>query len=593
MRFLLRPSTHAYRGLFDFALLSQCFPVSSQVSIDTEFGNAQTFNGHTLDAAFERVLLIMQQFQTQLDTDSLQYVINSYLPSNLSNKLPILTTKDNQVWLSRNGQIIAAQIENTNVSTLRSELASQLPNGGDGTGLIGYYDNIQKQGLTLQAFLNQLQTYIKYLHDFLPIPEPDGLSEGLPVYYGKGSLFIYDGDVGKIFAAVYPEAQMGELLCVGTRYLRSGSSADNIPYLRLAKKLWNEETGYYRFGTSTSFVTANLNANNQLILTTNQSGAARASTAGTSGFSIETPFSGNNYAVNAFLSSDYPNRVYVQGKIAASVSAPDVKTSGFNIVQLRNVAGVKPLFYINCTAANNLAGKWFQFSNTTNTFGVWFTVNGQGTNPVPSNLTAILLPLLSTHTARDVAIYLAEFLGGHQLTRITCTDASTIKPGDYWTFSTNAENFNVFARINDQGEPPPISGTNIPVDFIETDTMPEVAQKIKIAINQFCFAVPDLQDAFIRGWNQDGSVKVDDRYFNYGQGLIGNGIGSFQFDEILIHSHPTPSAVNGQYLFQAFSGASNAYSGGDNPVKNYPNTGDRGGTESRPPNFAANFVIKY
>ncbi len=29
MRFLLRPSTHAYRGLFDFALLSQCFPVSS------------------------------------------------------------------------------------------------------------------------------------------------------------------------------------------------------------------------------------------------------------------------------------------------------------------------------------------------------------------------------------------------------------------------------------------------------------------------------------------------------------------------------------------------------------------------------------
>ncbi len=31
MRFLLRPSTHAYRGLFDFALLSQCFPVSSAV----------------------------------------------------------------------------------------------------------------------------------------------------------------------------------------------------------------------------------------------------------------------------------------------------------------------------------------------------------------------------------------------------------------------------------------------------------------------------------------------------------------------------------------------------------------------------------
>ncbi|MES2998966.1 MAG: hypothetical protein V4700_06595 [Pseudomonadota bacterium] len=117
--------------------------------------------GHTLDAAFERVLLIMQQFQTQLDTDSLQYVINSYLPSNLSNKLPILTNKENQVWLSRNGQIIAAQIENTDVSTLRSELASQAPNGGDGTGLIGYYDTINKQGLTLQAYLKSFEQRIE------------------------------------------------------------------------------------------------------------------------------------------------------------------------------------------------------------------------------------------------------------------------------------------------------------------------------------------------------------------------------------------------------------------------------------------------
>ncbi|WP_218814192.1 phage tail protein [Rickettsiella endosymbiont of Dermanyssus gallinae] len=128
-----------------------------EVSIETEFGNAQTFNGHTLDAAFERVLLIMQQFQTQLDTDSLQYVINSYLPSNTSNQLPILTGQDNQVWISRNGQIITAKIENSDISTLRSELASQAPNGGDGTSLIGYYDPLQKTGGKLQAFLSQLQ----------------------------------------------------------------------------------------------------------------------------------------------------------------------------------------------------------------------------------------------------------------------------------------------------------------------------------------------------------------------------------------------------------------------------------------------------
>ncbi|HEY2567221.1 MAG TPA: hypothetical protein VGH95_05920 [Candidatus Aquirickettsiella sp.] len=128
-----------------------------QIGIETEFGNAQSFNSHTLDAAFQRVLLIMQQFSTQLSTDCLQYIINSYLTSNLTNKLPVLTSQDNQVWVSQGGNIIAAQIENTDVSTLRSELGSQVPNGGDGTHLLGYYDVLNKQGQTLQTFLNKLQ----------------------------------------------------------------------------------------------------------------------------------------------------------------------------------------------------------------------------------------------------------------------------------------------------------------------------------------------------------------------------------------------------------------------------------------------------
>lgn len=128
-----------------------------QISIETEFGNAQSFNGNTLDAAFERVLLIMQQFNTQLSTEGLQYIINSYLTSNLSNKLPVLTTQDNQVWVSQGGRIIAAQIEKTETSTLRSELSSQASHGGDGTHLLGYYDISKKQGQTLQKFLNNLQ----------------------------------------------------------------------------------------------------------------------------------------------------------------------------------------------------------------------------------------------------------------------------------------------------------------------------------------------------------------------------------------------------------------------------------------------------
>ena len=557
-----------------------------EISIDTEFGNAQTFNGNTLDAAFIRIFLIMQQFQTLFSHNALQYVINSYLPDNRSNQLPVLTTKDNQVWVSLGGTIIAAKIESTDVSTLRSELASQAPKGGDGTALIGYYDILNKQGQTLQYFLNKLQTYIKHLNDFLPKPDPDGLSEGLPVYYKQGSLFIFDGDVGKIFATVYSDPNFGELLCDGTSYLRSEFTDEVIPNARLANKLWNEEIGYYNFGTGSSFVSVNSNNENQLILTTNQSGEAKASSAETSGFTIEEIFKGDNdFETNAFLSSDIPNRVFVQGKKIGNVAPPTAETSGFKIFKLRISDDIKQLFYIECTDAKNLAGKWFKFSNITKAFGVYFTVDGQGSNPVPPNVTAILLPLLSTQTAEEVAIYVAELLGGHQLTRITCKDAASIKPGDYWTFSTIDEHFNVYAKINGQGEPPSTPGVDIPVDLLNTDTVQEVAKKIKIAINQFYFAVPDLQDAFIRGWNKDGSVKVDDRYFSYGQGLIKKSIGSFQLDEISSHSHN----IYGLDTEGSGSAVSTPYA---NPYISSILILPTGGAESRPINFATNFVIK-
>ncbi len=169
-----------------------------QISIETEFGNAQSFNGNTLDAAFERVLLIMQQFNTQLTTDALQYIINSYLISNLSNKLPVLTTQDNQVWVSQGGRIIAAQIEKTETSTLRSELSSQASHGGDGTHLLGYYDVLKKQGQTLQKFLNNLQASdeknggadcVGFIHNNIKTTVGNLLKELLTVYQ-TGDLLI-------------------------------------------------------------------------------------------------------------------------------------------------------------------------------------------------------------------------------------------------------------------------------------------------------------------------------------------------------------------------------------------------------------------
>ncbi|WP_010597612.1 phage tail protein [Rickettsiella massiliensis] len=187
---------------------------SMQVGIETEFGNAQSFNGHTLDAAFERILLIMQEFNTQINKNNLQYIINSYLTSNLANKLPILTAQDNQVWVSQGGNIIAAQIENTDVSTLRSELASQAPNGGDGTALIGYYKTLEKQGSTLHAYLNQLEQKIATLSE-ASIQTGDFILTGVHITERKGFLLMNGSaisrtDYAALFAAIGTQFGAGD-----------------------------------------------------------------------------------------------------------------------------------------------------------------------------------------------------------------------------------------------------------------------------------------------------------------------------------------------------------------------------------------------
>ncbi len=123
-------------------------------TIDTEFSLAQNFNGANLDSAFERVVLMMQQLYTYYSNNALSYIINSYLPTVGSNFLPVLTNIDNQVWISQGGVIIAALLQNDSMSTLRSQLASQAPGGGDGASLIGFYDTVNDEGTTLDQFLN-------------------------------------------------------------------------------------------------------------------------------------------------------------------------------------------------------------------------------------------------------------------------------------------------------------------------------------------------------------------------------------------------------------------------------------------------------
>ena len=426
----------------------------------------------------------------------------------------------------------------------------------------------------------------------LPVPNPDGSDIYLPIIASKTGLMFYDGDIGKIFSTLYSKPRLGELLCDGSRYPRSGFSPDSIPYARIAKVLWDEDLGYYCSGNGTTFVTANLDAKNRIILTTNQPNSANEASKGTSGFSIDNVFLGNNHGLTAFLDENelgQPIRVTCQSMSIGSDTPPKAETSGFTITDLRNADATKQVFQIDCIEAKDLAGKYFSYSKTSDYY-VWFTVDGKGDDPKPKKKSmGFKLPLIGTQTAEEVALYLAEFLNGHQLTTIEFLPAKQIKPGSYWTFYTSTpETFHVM--VGKAAFEPLLDGTIIHVDWVESDTAEQVAQKTKIAINQFYFAAPDLRGAFIRGWDEAMQIDLGYRYFPYGQGLIRNHLGSFQLDEIYAHNHPP--FFGGQYVFAYTSPSGNAYSGGDNTVNFSLNTGDRGGEESRPINFAVNFVIK-
>ncbi len=175
------------------------------------------------------------------------------------------------------------------------------------------------------------------------------------------------------------------------------------------------------------------------------------------------------------------------------------------------------------------------------------------------------------------------------MTLVQTIAANQIKSGSYWTFATTTpENFYVWYRTNQQGSDPKPGGTGIVVDIEAIDTAELVTTKTMLAINQTYFAVPDLRGVFLRGWDKDKKIDCGDRFFNYGQGLITNTIGSLELDEILTHNHSYTTGFETRTTGGVMT--ENCYHA-QAPRTSYVDY--QGGNESRPFNSAVNFVIKY
>lgn len=135
----------------DIITLEQDMDIKQQ----TDFTVGGAYTMAALMAALDRLTLEVTQVKYLMENRGLTYDATLTLDTGNTN-LPKLAAL--QFWKANaSGNLYAAtDVEDPDVSTLRSELGSQTA-GAPGTDVVGYYDLLNTTGRTLTAFLNKLQ----------------------------------------------------------------------------------------------------------------------------------------------------------------------------------------------------------------------------------------------------------------------------------------------------------------------------------------------------------------------------------------------------------------------------------------------------
>lgn len=429
---------------------------------------------------------------------------------------------------------------------------------------------------------------------YMPPPNGDGYDLYLPRIKTLEGEQYDDSQLGQCVFQVRKDPLPGELRCDGSNYLYSGYSAVGIPYKRLGDVLLGTGT-YPIFGTGVNFISASISdsLSSVIILSTNAPGTVVPCSAGTSGFTFVIRATGNNYNVTSLNFGN--GSLYVEQNVIGLMTGLDIATAApyLNLSTIRNATGTFQIFYIQFTSISTaIAGTYFAFSTSTNNYYLWFSVQGVGTDPAPPGLTGINVDFTPTSSINQRGNFVAEALGGHQVTTFTALPASSITTGSYFTFSVNPLPQNYYVYYIKDGiivDPAP-GGIGIPVNILSSDNASVVASKTVLAINKFYMTVPDPRGKFIRIWNNGASNDPNAilRGYPYGQGqIIGDVIGSLQLDEIYSHNH------NLNVSTQNITGSNLTTNAGNNPTMQSNFISYTGGSESRPINQYLNMFIKY
>lgn len=492
------------------------------------------------------------------------------------------------------------------------QIAIRFPNNTSFTAVLtDFAITVNDEPLTSFPTQTNAQQLAPSTAGWMPTPNPDGSDMYLPIKLGPNGYFADISEVGDIVNKTTDgdfvdsiSTISNELLCDGKGYITSEYSPLGIPYSRLQSRLFNygDTLNVPRFGTGPNFITAYLmnGANQKIILTNNKLGTQDDPDNGTSspGFNFVEGYTGH---ATGFDYVGYVNGVgFITAKcktvgvpLAALVDGGVGYATAMNPTDIRNTASTFYYWDLTSVTAASLAntglqGKFFQFSNITTQYHMWFNLTDE-TNPAgaPAGAmgTQIKVHLDSDLNAIDVSKVISNVLSAHKIFYITFVAASTIPSSSWWSYSANSVNYYVWYNKDGTGiDPAPTGKTGIQVDIITSDTAIQVAAATKKAINSYSFATPDAQGLFLRGYDPDSEWDVNtNRFSNVNDLLTAPSIGDFELDEIYSHRH--------SYLGESVNSAA----GGTPTLKlsAASETDFTGGLESRPVNMAVNFAIKY
>jgi hypothetical protein len=450
-------------------------------------------------------------------------------------------------------------------------------------------------------YITDEQDAAVYLGGSFPYPDEDGNDKFLPIRLGECGLEFDDSDVGKIYSTGYDTNNIAdsELLCDGTSYSFT-EKHNGVPLSRLGNKLtpasgttfpiwgtgldnmssWNDASG-------TSYLYANNNTNGATTVSADGSAETK--------FTFDTAHTGADYGAISYYSGAYPTLVIELVAFGAQNAAPSAGTSGFTVSTtqtgtslLKNKNNITTVDAATLTVAVSTPAKYFEFSNTTTDYYVWYTVDGAGDDPAPGG-TGIEIHLVGTDTDAVVAVKTMTAVNGYQFTSVLMADASTLSGGEFWTYSSTAYDYYIWYTVDGVGTDPTPSGTGVQVDLASSDLAADVVESTLTAMNKTRFGVPDLRGQFLRGVDSGAGVDPDanSRYVLYSMLTPPNGdqIGTCQQSANLSHVH------NFQWK-DIFFTAGGPTGSDNNDTGNQKDTDASGITESRPINKYVHYVIK-